>query len=66
MSTKISLSRQIDAARVAHSMLTGSAKPSAKEKAYIAPHMEAVVQTLEWLRDNEEAIKQAIVKKEIP
>ncbi|HEY8214689.1 MAG TPA: hypothetical protein VIG36_11235 [Methylocystis sp.] len=58
MSAKPSLTQQIAAAWLGHDVLTGQRGPSAKERAYAAPHAEAAARTLEWIAKRDAAIKR--------
>lgn len=68
MTPKPTITQQIAAAWLGHNVLTGQKAPSAKERAYAAPHAEAAARTLEWVRDNEDWIKgyRREMAKELP
>ncbi|WP_159728343.1 hypothetical protein [Methylosinus sp. Ce-a6] len=58
MTAKPSITQQIAAAWLGHDVLAGLKSPSAKERAYAAPHAEAAARTLEWLKENENGVRK--------
>jgi hypothetical protein len=60
MNAKPTITQQIAAAWLGRDVLAGRKSPNARERSYAVPHAEAAAKTLEWLRENEAAVREFI------